>query len=310
MSGRELVVLGTASQVPTRERAHHGALLRFDGHGILLDPGEGTQRQLSLARIPVSAIDRICITHAHGDHCLGLPGVLQRLALDGITTPVTIHHPHHATPYIDALCHASASARAATVCAAPTAAGVVSTEPPLEIHALELSHAIPTLGWRFVEPPGVRLLPERLNALGIPPQARSELVDRGEIRLDGRRILLDEVSTPRRPVRIAHVMDTRPCDGAFELAADVDLLLIEATFLETERDVAAASGHLTAAQAAQIGRDAGAHRVVLTHLSRRYPGTRAHLEEARAAAPGLDVHVASDLDVVPLSGPVVPARPA
>ena len=309
MSGRELVVLGTASQVPTRERAHHGALLRFDGHGILLDPGEGTQRQLSLAGIPASAIDRICITHAHGDHCLGLPGILQRLALDGVTEPVTIHHPHHATPYVDALCHASASARSATVRSAPTGAGLVCAEPPLHLHARELSHAIPTLGWRFEQPPAVRLLPDRLDALGVPPQARSELLEQGELRLDGRRILLEEVSTPRRPVRVAHVMDTRLCDGAYELAADVDLLLIEATFLETERDVAAASGHLTAAQAARIGRESGARRVVLTHLSRRYPGTRAHLAESRAAAPGLDLHVASDLDVVPLSGAVRPARP-
>lgn len=309
MSGRELIVLGTASQVPTRERAHHGALLRFDGCGILLDPGEGTQRQLSLGGIPASAIDRICITHAHGDHCLGLPGVLQRLALDGVTATVTIHHPHHATPYVDALCHASASARSAVVRSAPTGAGVVSTDPPLHVHARELSHAIPTLGWRFEQPPGVRLLPDRLDALHIPPQARSELLERGELHLDGRRILLHEVSTPRRPVRVAHVMDTRLCDAAFELAADVDLLLIEATFLEPERDVAAASGHLTAAQAARVGWEAGARRVVLTHLSRRYPGTRAHLAEARAAAPGLDVHVASDLDVVPLAGPVRSARP-
>jgi ribonuclease Z len=304
VSGRELVVLGTASQVPTRERAHHGALLRFDGHGILLDPGEGTQRQLSMAHIPASAIDRICITHAHGDHCLGLPGVLQRLALDGVTTPVTIHHPHHATPYVDALCHASASARSATVQTAPTGAGVVSTEPPLEIHARELSHVIPSLGWRFEQPPGVRLLPERLAALDIPPQARGELVDHGTIHHRGRTIVLQEVSQPRRSVSVAHVMDTRLCDGAFELAFDVDLLLIEATFLETERELAARSGHLTAAQAARVGQEAGARRVVLTHLSRRYPGTQAHLAEAQAAAPGLDLHVASDLDVIPLAGPI------
>ena len=307
MSGRELIVLGTASQVPTRERAHHGALLRFDGQGVLLDPGEGTQRQLSMAQIPVSAIDRVCITHAHGDHCLGLPGVLQRMALDGVTKPVTVHHPHHATPYIDALCHASASATSANVRSAPTGAGVVSTDPPLEIHARELSHSIPTLGWRFVQPPGVRLLPERLAALQIPHEARSELVEHGSIRHAGRTIWVEQVSVVRRPVSIAHIMDTRTCDGADELAADADLLLIEATFLETERDVAEESGHLTAAQAARIAADAGVRRAVLTHLSRRYQGTHRHLAEARRAAPNLDVHVASDLDLIPLSGPVVPA---
>ena len=308
MSGRDLVVLGTASQVPTRERAHHGALLRFDGTGILLDPGEGTQRQLSLAGIPASTIHRVCITHAHGDHCLGLPGVLQRLALDRVRHPVTLHYPHHAEPYVEALCHASASVSATPVVRAPTGPGTVSTAPPLEIHARELSHALPTLGWRFVQPPGITMLADRLEALGIPHAARGELQEHGEITLAGRRIHLDEVSTPRRPVRFAHVMDTRVCDGAYELAADTDLLLIEATFLDAERDLAEESGHLTAAQAARIGAESGARRVVLTHLSRRYPGTEAHEAEARAAAPALDLHVARDLDVIGLTGPVTDLR--
>jgi ribonuclease Z len=84
MSARELVVLGTASQAPTRTRNHNGYLLRWDDEGILFDPGEGTQRQLTLAGVAASAITRICITHFHGDHCLGLPGVIQRLSLDRV----------------------------------------------------------------------------------------------------------------------------------------------------------------------------------------------------------------------------------
>lgn len=308
MSGRELIILGTASQVPTRDRAHHAALLRFDGHGILLDPGEGTQRQLSLARIPVSSIDRVCITHAHGDHCLGLPGVLQRLALDRVTRPVVLHYPMAAEPYVTALRNASASSTRAAVEAVPAAPGIVSTDPPLTVEARALSHAIDTLGYRFSQPPGRRLLADRLEALRVPHEARSELVDLGRIHLGGRTIDLEEVSTPHPGVRIAHVMDTRDCPGARELAEDADLLLIEATFLEPDRDVAEEAGHLTAAQAARIGAEAGARRVVLTHLSRRYPGTAAHLAEARSAAPELDVHVARDLDVVPLSGPVTHLR--
>jgi ribonuclease Z len=308
VSGRELIILGTASQVPTRTRAHHAALLRFDGHGILLDPGEGTQRQLSLAGIPASAIDRICITHAHGDHCLGLPGVLQRLALDQVSHPVLLHYPAEAAPYITALRHASASSTSAEVVEEPAAPGIVSTTPPLQVEARALSHAIPTVGYRFSRPAGRRLLPERLEALDVPEEVRRELVDDGHVRLRGRTLHLEEVSEPRPALRIAHVMDTRDCPGARELAEAADLLLIEATFLAAERDVAEEAGHLTAAQAARIGAEAGARRVVLTHLSRRYPGTAGHLVEARQAAPGLDVHVARDLDVVPLHGPVTHLR--
>ncbi|HWM97084.1 MAG TPA: MBL fold metallo-hydrolase, partial [Streptosporangiaceae bacterium] len=79
MSNRELVVLGTASQVPIRRRNHNGYFLRWDAEGLLFDPGEGTQRQMQFAGVAASQISRICITHFHGDHCLGLPGVLQRM---------------------------------------------------------------------------------------------------------------------------------------------------------------------------------------------------------------------------------------
>lgn len=300
MSGRELIVLGTASQVPTRARAHHGALLRFDGHGILLDPGEGTQRQMTLAGVPASSIDRICITHAHGDHCLGLPGILQRRSLDGLTTPVDVYYPTAADPYIRRLRHASAYEDAADVRLHPTEPGPVSETPPLQVRAAELSHAIPTLGWRFDEPPGRRFDVTRLVAAGVHGAARQELADEGRIVIDGRTIRLDEVSEPRPGHSVAFVMDTRRCDGARELAERADLLVVEATFLESERQLAEDAGHLTAAQAVILAAEAGVVRVVLTHVSQRYPDLSGHRAEAHAAAPDLDVHIAEDLDRIPL----------
>ena len=90
---RELVVLGTASQVPTRTRNHNGYLLCWDGEGLLFDPGEGTQRQMIHAGVSASQITRICLTHIHGDHCYGLPGVLSRMVLDRVAHPVYLHYP-------------------------------------------------------------------------------------------------------------------------------------------------------------------------------------------------------------------------
>ena len=100
---RELVVLGTAAQVPTRERNHNGYLLRWEGAAILFDPGEGTQRQLLRAGVASSSIGAICITHFHGDHCLGLPGVLARYALDQRSEPVDIYYPAGGSPVLDRL---------------------------------------------------------------------------------------------------------------------------------------------------------------------------------------------------------------
>ena len=90
---RELVVLGTASQVPTRYRNHNGYLLRWDDEGLLFDPGEGTQRQMVLAGVAASAVNRLCLTHFHGDHCLGVPGIIQRASLDRVGHPITAHFP-------------------------------------------------------------------------------------------------------------------------------------------------------------------------------------------------------------------------
>lgn len=314
MSVRELVVLGTASQVPTRTRAHNGYLLRWDGIAILVDPGEGTQRQLVHASARVSSLRQILVTHAHGDHCLGLPGVLQRLTLDQVPGPVHVRFPTAALPYIERLRDATLHHATTEVVLHPTEDGEVAAAGPVTIRGVALSHGtrehpVPTLGWRIEEPDGRRLDPVLLEQAGVPPRARSELVAVGHVTHDGRRTELHEVSHPRPGQVAAVVMDTRDGDGdgdgAREAAAGADLLVIEATFLEEHRDLAEEVGHLTAARAATIARDVGARRVVLTHLSQRYPSAAGHLAEARAVAPELDLTVADDLDVVP----VPPRRP-
>lgn len=296
MPERELVVLGTSSQVPTRTRAHHGALLRWDRHGILLDPGEGTQRQMLFAGVSSSAVTHVCITHAHGDHCLGLAGVLQRLSLDGVEHVVEVHFPAAALPFIERLRHAASYQDRTPVRLHADAPGVVAETGQLELRAVELSHRIPTLGWRFEEPEGRTLVPQWLEEAGVHGPARSELQHHGRVRVGGRTIHVDEMSVARPGQAFAFVMDTRWCEGALELATGVDLLLIEATFRESERDLAEVAGHLTAAQAARIAHQAGARKVVLTHFSQRYDDVTGHLEEARRAAPGLDLTVAADLD--------------
>jgi ribonuclease Z len=296
VSVRELVVLGTASQVPTVQRAHHAALLRWDDQALLLDPGEGAQRQLAFAGLTVSPIRRIFVSHAHGDHCLGLPGVLQRLALDRVTHPVDVHFPTAAQPYLERLRHAAAYDDPTDVRLHPEEPGTVVAEGPLRVTARALSHRIPTLGWRFEEPSGRTLLPARLDAAGIHGSDRARLLRDGTLARDGRTYHLEDLSVPRPGQSVAFVMDTRWCDAALELAADVDLLLVEATFLASERHLAEVAGHLTAGQAARLGREAGAGQVVLTHFSQRYPDLDGHLAEARREAPDLDVAVARDLE--------------
>ncbi|HEU4514945.1 MAG TPA: ribonuclease Z [Nocardioidaceae bacterium] len=299
MSSRELVVLGTASQVPTRTRAHHGAVLRWDDEVVLLDPGEGTQRQLTLAGVSASSVTRICITHLHGDHCLGLPGVLQRMSLDRVGRPVDLYFPAEGQQYVDRLRRASAAFDTVEVREHPvTGDGLVDTWPTIALHARALDHRIETYGWRLQEPDGRRMLPEMLAARGIEGPDVGRIQHEGSLDVAGRTVRLDEVSEPKPGQSFAFVMDTRLCEAAVDLARGTDLMVAESTFLSSEEDLAKEYAHLTAAQAAGIAAEAGARRLVLTHFSQRHTDEAEFAAEARAVFP--DVHAARDLDRVPV----------
>src|ERR1700757_1820177 len=123
MSTREVVIVGTASQVPTRIRNHNAAILLWDDLGILFDPGEGTQRQMTLAGLSASQITHVCITHFHGDHCLGLAGIVQRLSLDRVPHSVTIVYPKSGQVFFERLRHASSFYETATLIPRPIDAG-------------------------------------------------------------------------------------------------------------------------------------------------------------------------------------------
>ena len=301
MSARELVVLGTASQAPTRHRNHNGYLLRWDGEGLLFDPGEGTQRQMVLAGVASSTITRICVTHFHGDHCLGLPGVLQRLSLDQVAHPVDVWYPATGQEFFDRLRRCALYNDTVAVRPHPVRVeGVVDPGPePFALMAARLDHRTETFGWRIVEPDGRRMVPERLEAAGVAGPEVGRLQRDGSLPTAGGGVVtLEEMSEPRRGQVFAFVMDTRLCDAAFALADGADLVVCESTFLERDADLAAAYGHLTAAQAARVAAEAGARRLVLTHFSQRYPDDAEFVAEAGAIFP--DVVVARDLDRVPV----------
>lgn len=297
MSVRELVVLGTASQVPTRHRNHNGYVLRWDREGILFDPGEGTQRQMLRAGVAAHDLTRLCVTHFHGDHSLGLAGVIQRINLDRVPHPVTAHYPASGQRFFDRLRYATAYRETVQVREEPVrASGTLASTGDFTLAASRLSHPVESYGYRLTEPDGRRMLPDRLAAHGIAGPDIGRLQREGELR----GVTLADVSEHRPGQRFAFVMDTRLCDGVYELAESCDLLVIESTFLDEDADLAKEHGHLTAGQAARAAAESGVRHLVLTHFSQRYHDTDSFAAQARDAGFDGELTVARDLQRVPV----------
>lgn len=299
---RELIVLGTSAQVPTRDRNHNGYLLRWDDDAILFDPGEGTQRQLLLAGASTGAISAIAITHLHGDHCLGLPGVLARFVLDQRQDPVDLYFPEAGAEYVERLC------RAAVVDAFPhlrlhplPADGATVERAGHRLVARPLRHSIATLGWRIEEDDHLHLRHEQLDAAGVRGPDVGRLVEDGVFETPEGRVTLEQVSVARPGQRFAFVMDTAPCDEAVDLADGADLVVTESTFLEADASFAHDHLHLTARQAGSIAAEAGARQLVLAHFSARHRDTEDFAREA--ADVFAEVVAAHDLEVIPVPPP-------
>lgn len=290
-------MLGTSAQTPTRARNHVAFVLRWDDTAFLVDCGEGTQRQMIHAGVTVNQIDHVCITHLHGDHCLGLPGFLGRVSLDRVKHPVELHFPASGGPYVERLRHAAVFDDRGHVIERPVAAdGPIAFSADWTLSAMRLDHSIDTYGYRLEEAPGRTFLPDRLAATGVQGPMVAELEASGSVLVAGRTVTLDEVSVPRPGQVVAFVLDTRVCDAAVELAAGADLVVCESTFVDDESHLARGYFHLTARQAATIAREAGARRLVLAHYSQRHPDEDVFLAEAAEVHD--DVVAARDLDVI------------
>ena len=307
MSSREFIALGTSSLAPTRERSHNAYLLRWDAESFLFDPGEGAQRQLIFANIPSSSIHHICITHFHGDHCLGLAGVVQRLSLDECSHRVHLYYPESGQIYVERLCgsaifHSKIALEFHPVPHRPGKMLELRKTSEYSLMALPLEHSVPTLGYRLEELERTRFLNERLDLFGIRGPLVGELRRNGSLDIAGKTVRLEDVTERRRGNVFAFVMDTLFCPEAVELSKDADLLVAEATYTSEHRALARTYLHSTAGDAARTALAAGAHLLALGHFSQRYPDTGQHLLEARNIFP--NVIALDDMDRIEIQRPL------
>jgi ribonuclease Z len=285
MSVRDLTILGCSSQQPTRFRNHGAYLLRWNDEGFLFDPGEGTQRQFIFADIAPPVVTRILISHFHGDHCLGFVSMLMRLILDGIEE-VHCYFPASGQKYFDRLCNCCIYQKKIRVIEHPvSAAGLVHSDGKFQIEAHFLDHGVENVGWRVTEADQRKFDKKALQSFGIAGPMMKELQSQGFIHSQGKKVLLEEVSSIRKGDTFSYVVDTRPCPAALEVAKGAKMLLCESTYLESEKELAHEYRHMTAKQAAQIACDAGVETLILTHFSARYRDATVLEQEAREIFP-------------------------
>jgi ribonuclease Z len=305
MATFELLFLGTAASAPSVERGLPAILVSTPGGRVLVDCGEGTQRQLMRSGAGFRRLDRVLLTHRHLDHVLGLGGLTSTLALFGAAERLSIHGGPETIRFVRRyLLDAVWPGRPPPI---PVefaeleggGAGTVAALDGCTISCFPVSHAgTDSLGYLFETPGHVPLRADRLAALGVPDGPVRGQLARGEAATlpDGRRIEpADVLSDPLPGTRLAIVGDAGEVESLVEPVGGADALVIEATYLEQDAATARERDHLTAGQAAWLAREAGVGALYLTHISGRYDVADI-LAEARRVFP--ETKVVADLDRV------------
>lgn len=290
-----ITFLGTSSGAPTRSRNVSSVALQLPERGTLwlFDCGEGTQHQILRSPLRLSHLERIFITHLHGDHLFGLPGLLASRAMqNGGTTPVTLYGPAGLEEYVRLSLDISRSRPSYAITVQTVRPGLIYEDERFEVWAAPMRHRMECYGYAVVEKPlPGRFDVERARALGIPEGPLYGRLKAGEvIRLEDGRIIDGKslVGPPRPGRKVVYCGDTIYTPKAVELAMGADLLIHEATYTKDELEHAKRGMHSTAEMAARTAAEAGVRCLILTHFSARYETgdkMNALLQEAQAIFP-------------------------
>lgn len=278
----EIIFLGTSSMVPTKERNHSAILVSYRNEQILVDCGEGTQRQLKMISLNPNKITKILITHWHGDHTLGLPGLIQTLGANEYSGELEIYGPKGTKKHVAAMHEAFVFDERIKLNVVEVDEGKFFDSKDFYLEAFKLQHGMPTIGFNFVEKDRRKIKTAALKKLGLPEGPLVGKLQEGQsVVWKNKTIKPEEVSYVENGKKVTFIADTALCASCTKAAKDADLLICESTYADDLAEKAEGYMHLTAKQAAQIASTANAKKLVLTHFSQRYKNTQQIEEDAR-----------------------------
>lgn len=270
--------------MPTKARNLPSVVVRRENEVLMFDCGEGTQKQMVLSRIGFNKKMKIFITHMHGDHVLGLPGMLQSMSLLGRSKELNVYGPQGIKDFVESVNRTVQFQLVFPLQINEVGSGTVLNEPCYEIKAVKANHVIPCLSYGLVEKPKPgRFNPRKAQALGVPKGPLWKKLQLGQdVKTGGRIVRSSEVvGSPRLGAKLVYAVDTRPCSAVRRLAANADLLIHDGSFDDSMRDKAREYGHSTASEAANLARQAKVKQLALMHISAMYNDPSVLLRQAR-----------------------------
>ncbi len=278
----EIVFLGTGSMVPTKERNHSALLLSYKDEGILFDCGEGTQRQLKMAGLNLNKITKILISHWHGDHVLGLPGLVQTMGSLGYEGTLEIYGPKGTKKRMESMGDVFLFEDGVDVKVEDVNKTRFFAGKEFALEALPLEHTTSCLGYSFIENDKRRIKKELLKKKGVAEGPLVGKLQEGQsVKINGKTIAPDEVSIIEKGKKVTYIADTKLCSNAIKLSENADILICESTYANDLEEKASLYKHLTAGQAGFIANKAGVKKLVLTHFSQRYKDLEQIKEDAK-----------------------------
>ena len=268
----EVTFLGTASAVHSKERNHPSIAIKAFGDVFLFDCGEGTQKQLLFTNVSPMKISKIFITHFHGDHILGLPGLLQSMSLNGRERELTVYGPKGLNKLKDAIYSLGYSTIDYPIDFIEIDTGIIEETDEYIIQAQRVHHNVPALAYSIEEKKKPRFLREKAVELGVPVGPDFGRLHNGEeVEVDGKIIKPEQVlGEPRKGIKITYSGDSRPCEEMIQFAKDSTVLIHESTFSKEDNANAEEHAHSTSVDAADIAKQSNSKELILTHISTRY----------------------------------------